>query len=84
MTIVKKPVIRQTHGGVFEKSQLRPVIVSIEPPNLIGFRLKGNKRKYYLTAEGAYLQAVKAFVAHEKAEKVKARKEKRKGKLTSK
>ncbi|MHA2279686.1 MAG: hypothetical protein ACXAC5_02165 [Promethearchaeota archaeon] len=77
MTKVKKPVRRETHGGVFSQGKLRPVIVSVEPPNVIGFRLKGTRRTYYLTAEGCYLKAVQAAIAAEKREKAKARKEKK-------
>lgn len=78
MTVVKKPVKRETHGGIFEKGKRRPVIVSIEPPNLLGLRLKGTQRTYYITAEGAYMAALRAALIAQKKEKEKARKEKRK------
>lgn len=72
-TQCKKPVHRETSGGILERGKVRPVIVSIEPPNIIGFRLKGMRTTYYLTAEGCFMQAVKAKIAHDKREKQKAK-----------
>lgn len=74
MTKVKKKLCRETHGGVFSQGKIRPVIVSLEPPNVIGFRLKGTHRTYYLTAEGLYIKAVQATLAAEKREKAKKKK----------
>lgn len=68
-----KPVFRETHGGILERGKVRPVIVSIEPPDVIGFRLKGMRTTYYLTAGGCFMQAVKAKIAGEKKEKAKAK-----------
>jgi len=76
MTKVKKAVYRETAGGIFSQGKKRPVIVSLEPPNVIGFRLKGTRRTYTLTAEGCFMQALKAHLAAEKKEKTK---KKRKG-----
>jgi hypothetical protein len=73
MTKVKKPVYRETVGGILERGKVRPVIVSVEPPNIIGFRLKGMRTTYHLTAEGCFLQAVKAKVSADKREKAKAK-----------
>jgi len=71
-TKCKKPVYRETAGGVLERGKIRPVIVSIEPPNIVGVRLKGMRTTYYLTSEAIFMQAVKAKVAHTKREKAKA------------
>jgi len=71
-TKCKKPVYREV-GCVDECGKHRPVIVSLEPPNVIGFRLKGLRRTFFLTVEGCYMQAVKAAVAAEKKEKAKAK-----------
>lgn len=75
MTKVKKAVRRETVGGVFSAGKTRPVIVSVEPPNVLGFRLKGMRRTFYLTAEGCFMQAVQAHVRAEKKEKAKKKKE---------
>lgn len=73
MTKVKKPIYRETlvgtKGGIFSAGKTRPVIVSIEPPNVLGFRLKGTRKTVYLTAEGCFLQALKLQLAAEKREK---------------
>lgn len=74
MTKVKKPVYRETvEGGIFSRGKTRPVIVSIEPPNVVGFRLKGTRRTYYLTADAMFIQAVKAQLALDKKERAKLR-----------
>ena len=78
MTVVKKPVKRETFGGIFDRGKCRPVIVSIEPPNLVGLRLKGMKRTYYLTAESIFMQALKASLVSEKKEKGKNKRSKMK------
>lgn len=72
-----KPVYRETIGGIFSTGKTRPVIVSIEPPNVIGFRLKGMRKTFYLTAEGCFLQAVKAQLLADKREKDKGKKARR-------
>lgn len=72
-TRCKRPVHRETVGGILERGKIRPVIVSIEPPNVVGFRLKGMRTTYYLTAEGCFMQAVKAKIAADKREKAKAK-----------
>lgn len=55
-------VERETVATVFERSLKRPVIVSIEPSGLVGFRLKGTRRTYYLMADACYCAALKADV----------------------
>jgi hypothetical protein len=77
-TVIKQRVIRETHGTVFSQGEDRAVIVSIEPPNVLGFRLKGTRQTYYLTADGLFLQALRVYVDAEKRERAKAR-EARKG-----
>lgn len=74
-TRVGKVTKREAQGeGVYERCQWRPVIVTIEYPDLIGFRLKGTRRIYRMTAETGFLHAVKMWNAHEKSEKLKAKK----------
>jgi len=69
-------VLRESFGTVFDRGKRRPVIVSIEPPNLLGFRLKGTRRIYYLSTEACFTTALKAALKAQAAEK-KARRKKR-------
>jgi hypothetical protein len=46
----------------------------VDYPNIIGLRLKGTRRTYQLSAESAFNYAVQLQVAHDKAEKAKAKK----------
>lgn len=81
MTKVTRPVRRETiavdGGGILSLGKVRPVIVSIEPPNVMGFRLKGQRKTFHLTAEYCFLQAVKAQLAAEQREKNKNQKTRR-------
>lgn len=77
MTTCTRPVRRETHGTIFECGKHRPVIVSIEPPNVIGLRLKGTRRTYFLTSEVAYMVALRAHLAALKKEKARAKKKAR-------
>lgn len=77
MTKVRKAVRRETFGCLYESGKSRPVIVSIEPPNLVGLRLKGTRRTYWLTAESIYMQALKADLRYKQLEKARASKVKR-------
>ena len=79
MTKLTKKVARETGATVFER-KVRPVIVSFEPPDLIGFRLKGTRRTYFLPAGSCYYMAVKGTVAAERAAKLAAKKKGKKGK----
>lgn len=76
MTLCKKPVRRESFGTVFERGKHRPVIVSIEPPNVLSFRLKGTRRSYCLTTEVAYVVALRAHLQSIAKEKAKAKKKK--------
>ncbi len=69
MTRCTKVVRRES----FASLQGRPIIISIEPPSLIGLRLKGTRRTEYLPADSAYWIAVKARLACEKRDKTKAK-----------
>ncbi len=59
MTKTSKPVSRETVATKFERSQRRPIIVTIYPFGEIGFRLKGTRTTYSLSIEGCYDLAVK-------------------------
>lgn len=71
-TQVGKSTRRETRGlGV----NGRPVIVSLEFPNIVGLRLKGTRTTYYVTAEACYWMAAKQAMAAAKTEKRKARRQ---------
>uniref|UniRef100_A0A6M3JN01 Uncharacterized protein n=1 Tax=viral metagenome TaxID=1070528 RepID=A0A6M3JN01_9ZZZZ len=60
--IVRRECGRATDGG-------RPIIVSLEPGDVIGFRLKGCRRTYRTTVQACYSLAVKLQLADERREK---------------
>ncbi|HOF17583.1 MAG TPA: hypothetical protein PK082_01640 [Phycisphaerae bacterium] len=60
MTTLKKPVSRETAARQFERGADRPIIVSIEPPGTLGFRLKGTRRTYRLPVATCFLLAVRS------------------------
>jgi len=66
MTTAKSKVTRQVRGTVKEAGKDREVIVTVYPSGVLGFRAKGCRREYQLTAECCYVMAVKAHVAEEK------------------
>lgn len=74
MTTLKRKLTRETTATIFELGRRRAVMVSLEPPCLIGLRLKGTHRTFYLSADKAYLAAVKAHIAIETRDKSKRRK----------
>ncbi|HLM57794.1 MAG TPA: hypothetical protein VK422_16940 [Pyrinomonadaceae bacterium] len=58
-----RKVERETSATFFERSQYRPVVVTIDPERgLVGFRLKGTRRTYELNAGTLYRLAVTADV----------------------
>ena len=69
MTRVKKKWSRETDSSVFEKGKNRRVIVILEPGGVIGFRLKGTRKTYNLTAAKCHMMALKASIFLEKKEK---------------
>jgi hypothetical protein len=69
---LKTKVERETEATIFERSKHRPVIISFEPPNLVGVRLKGTQRTYLLPADWLYYQVVRAEVSHDRQPRKKA------------
>lgn len=69
MTPLHKPVRRR---GMLPYRGRR-IIVSLEPGDLLGFRLERTRRTEYLTIAGCYERAVTVRVLHERAEKRKAK-----------
>lgn len=74
MTDLRKPVKRVSSGLVREQGKPREIVIILRPPNLIGFRAKGCRREYQLTAEACYTMAVRAHVMEQKKAKKKAKK----------
>ncbi len=80
MTLLTKPVSRKTLCVVHDKGQ-REIIVTIQPPAMIGLRARGLRRVVWLDAVELYWMAVKResvaaqrLKALAKANKAKARK----------
>lgn len=51
MTMLKRKLMRETSATIFEMGRHRAVMVSLEPPCLIGLRLKGTRRTFYLPVD---------------------------------
>ena len=80
-TLLQRALKRRTHGtGVFSDGRHRDVIVELKPPNLIYLRLDRHRKGYYLTAEVAYMVALRAEYAAIAKEKERAKKAKKAGK----
>ncbi len=60
MIKLTKEVARETSATVFERSKHRPVIVSLHPPHILGFRLKGTKHTYFLPVDQCFWIAMQA------------------------
>lgn len=61
MTGLTKPIKRETEATQFQKSELRNIIVSVEPVRsnaVIGLRLKGTRQTYRIGVSSCYLAAV--------------------------
>ena len=78
MTLLTKKLKRET-GGIFSLyvRDPRPVIIEIEPPDLITFRLKGMKTRFTPPAAWLMQKTIEAEVARRLREKKAARKAKR-------
>lgn len=73
MTKLTKKLTRESDAAVYERSKYRPIIVSVEPPDRIGFRLKGTQRSYTLPIAMCFRIAVEAEVEARRALKRKAK-----------
>jgi len=70
-----RPTKRETDAAAFERSCLRPIIVTVYPEGTISFRLKRSRREYTLPIEACYHLAVKAeTIAIEKSKRKAKRK----------
>lgn len=70
MTSINKPVRRVT-GAPYpcRGGERRPVVVSIEPGDVLTFRFKGMRRVFSYPVWSAALAAIRCTVAAEKAER---------------
>lgn len=77
MTSLKRRIKRETSAKIFERSTYRSVIVTLDPPCRIGFRLKGTRRTFWLDADTCYAVAAAAELDRQQKEKKKAKRKKR-------
>jgi hypothetical protein len=78
VTNLKRPVKRVCGKGlVREQGRQRAVVIILRPPNILGFRAKGCRKEYQLTADVCYTMAVRAAVLAKKKERKRKRKAKR-------
>ncbi len=62
MTDLSKPVTRRTAG---ETVKSRRVIVTMKPPDLVGFRLERTQETFWMCAASGYYRAAGASVETE-------------------
>lgn len=62
MTELNSKVRRVTTARRHEKSKTRLVVLSLEPPALVGVRLQGTRQTYRLDAESVYELAVRDYL----------------------
>lgn len=75
MTPINRPLARESANGIHSAGRRRPIIVELAPPGLlVGFRLKGARRTYWLPIDHCYREAVRNELARQKAERKKLRK----------
>jgi hypothetical protein len=78
MTPIKKAVKRRTDCNFANYGpDRRAIVVSIEPGDVLGFRLLRTRKTYIIGITDAMRYAVRLEVARERAEKAAARKLKR-------
>jgi hypothetical protein len=77
MTGLTKPVRRESQAHHYERGHNRPVIVILEPPDQIAFRLKGTKRVFRLPIGRCFMLAAQAYAQAEKARRAQDRKNRR-------
>ena len=75
MTTINRPLRRESGSTGYSRGRARPIIVELSPPGrLVGFRLKGERKTYYLDVGVCYGLAVRAHVESERARKLAERK----------
>lgn len=80
MIEITRPVKRISAATVRHLGTMRPVVIELDPtrPNLIGFRLKGTRKVWYLPVDYCFRESIRNELARIKAERARARKEKAK------
>jgi hypothetical protein len=61
MTDLNKRVARRTFATKRERSKTRRIIVSLEPGDVLGFRLERTRMTYHVSVEGAYDWAAQCY-----------------------
>lgn len=74
MTALHKPVKRVTGAIVPEQGEPRNIVVTLYPPNVIGFRAAGRRKEMTLTLEACYIMAARAEAEVIRKERQAARK----------
>jgi hypothetical protein len=69
MTLLSKPVTRQTDTSIRDGAKRRNLVVTLYPGGVIGLRPSKTRREELLTLEAAYALAIRQRVAKERAEK---------------
>jgi len=63
MTLIRKPVRRESLGTIYDGGRARPVIIALEPPNIIRLSLKGTRREpLTISTEGLYMALLKSHL----------------------
>jgi hypothetical protein len=79
-TKLTKAVYRETDGKVPGRGrEYRHLICGMGPGDILTFRLKGTRKSFSCTIEGAYHWACKLWAQQERARKLAERKAKRGG-----
>lgn len=63
MTLLTKSLRRVTVGRRREQSKSRPLVVSLEPGDVIGVRYKGSRQTFRVSIEGVYEYAMTRHLA---------------------
>jgi hypothetical protein len=66
MQTLNRALVRKTPSTVWSQGKRRPIVVSIEPTatgSLMGFRLLGTRRTFYLSVASAFNYAVSNHTA---------------------
>jgi phosphoglucomutase len=63
MTDLRKPIHRRTIGTRREQSRSRPLIISLEPGDVVAVRIAGTRQSYRVSIEGVYEYAMRQHLA---------------------
>jgi len=75
MIEVTRPLSRLSCSAIHSGGKSRGIVIELQPPgNIIGFRLKGTRKTYYLPVDHCFREAMRAELARQKRERIEARK----------